>query len=145
MPAQESVDSRYPSAIVTSSLVPSARTPIITSRHTLSCSKRTLTWMPSTHTYTKSTSASERASKPFASSCHWLVSRVTTEAESPDPVPRNCSNAGVKSPDESPCRYSSGSTSTTLGDLRAHAGRIAEANRRRSPVASSTRLSLTRG
>jgi hypothetical protein len=32
-----------------------------------------------------------------------------------------------------------------LGDLRPHAGRITEANRRRSPVTSSTRLSLTRG
>ena len=33
-------------------LGPSARTPIITSRHTLSSSKRTLRWIPSTHTYT---------------------------------------------------------------------------------------------
>ena len=32
--------------------VPSARTPIITSRHTLSCSRRTLRWIPSTHRYT---------------------------------------------------------------------------------------------
>ena len=39
----------------------------------------------------------------------------------------------------------SGSTSATRGDLRAHAGRIAEANRFRSPVAGSVRLSLTRG
>ncbi len=33
----------------------------------------------------------------------------------------------------------------TCGDLRAHAGRIAEENRLRSPVVSSMRLSLTRG
>jgi len=32
-----------------SPLVPSARTPIITSRHTLSCSSRTLRWTPPTH------------------------------------------------------------------------------------------------
>ena len=42
-------------------------------------------------------------------------------------------------------QYSSGSTSATRGDFRAHAGRIAEENRRRSPVSSSIRLSLTRG
>jgi len=36
-------------------------------------------------------------------------------------------------------------TSATRGDFRDHAGKIAEANRRRSPVASSMRLSLTRG
>ncbi len=58
---------------------------------------------------------------------------------------RNCSNAGAKSLLDSPCRYSNGNTSATRGDLRAHAGRIAEANRGRSPVASSVRLSLTRG
>ena len=36
-------------------------------------------------------------------------------------------------------------TSATCGDFRAHAGRIAEENRARAPVASSTRRSLTRG
>ena len=60
-------------------------------------------------------------------------------------MPRNCSSAGTKSHDDRPCRYSSGSTSVIFGDLRHHAGRIAEANRCRSPVTSSTRLSLTRG
>ena len=38
-----------------------------------------------------------------------------------------------------------GNTSATRGLFRAHAGRIAEANRCRSPVTSSIRLSLTRG
>ncbi len=38
-----------------------------------------------------------------------------------------------------------GSTSLIFGDLRHHGGRIAEENRLRSPVVSSTRLSLTRG
>jgi len=33
-------------------VLPSARTPIITSRHTLSASSRTFRWMPSTHRYT---------------------------------------------------------------------------------------------
>ena len=41
--------------------------------------------------------------------------------------------------------HSSGNTSATCGDLRAHAGRIAEENRTRAPVTSSTRSSLTRG
>jgi len=40
--AHDSDDSRNPSASAISSLVPSARTPIITSRHTLSCSRRDL-------------------------------------------------------------------------------------------------------
>ncbi len=66
-------------------------------------------------------------------------------AESPAAEPRNCSNAGTKSPVDSPCRYSSGSTSATCGDFLAHAGRIVLENRLRSPVTSSTRLSLTRG
>jgi hypothetical protein len=80
-----------------------------------------------------------------ASSCHWVVSRVIVGADSPAPEPRNCSNAGPKSLDERPCRYSSGSTSATRGDLRAHAGRIAEENRARTPDSASVRLSLTRG
>src|SRR4051795_11224678 len=66
-------------------------------------------------------------------------------ADRPWPVPRNCSNAGAKSELDRPCRYSSGSTSATRGDLRDQAGRIAEENRLRSPVTSSIRLSLTRG
>jgi hypothetical protein len=46
--AHDSDDSQNPSARATSSLRPSARTPMITSRHTLSASSRTLRWMPST-------------------------------------------------------------------------------------------------
>ena len=66
-------------------------------------------------------------------------------ADSPAPVPRNCSIAGAKSWLDSPCRYNRGSTSATFGDLRAHTGRIAERNRCRCPVTGSTRLSFTRG
>ena len=80
-----------------------------------------------------------------ASSCHCVVSRVIVAADSPASEPRNCSNAGPKSLLDRPCRYSSGNTSATRGDFRDHAGKIAEENRRRSPVASSMRLSLTRG
>lgn len=83
--------------------------------------------------------------KAFASSCHWAVSRVIEDADSPAPVPRNCSSAGPKSLVDRPCRYSSGSTSDTCSDLRAQAGRIAEENRLRSPVSGSIRLSFTRG
>ena len=46
---------------------------------------------------------------------------------------------------DNPCRYSNGSTSATRRLLHDQAGRIAEENRRRSPVVSSMRLSLTRG
>jgi hypothetical protein len=70
---------------------------------------------------------------------------MTTAADRPDPLPRKLSSAGTKSWLDNPCRYSSGSTSLIFGDLRHQAGRIAEANRLRSPVTSSTRLSLTRG
>jgi len=80
-----------------------------------------------------------------ASSCQSLVNLVIVAADRPWLVPRNCVNAGPKSELDRPCRYSSGSTSATRGDLRAHAGRIAEANRFCSPVAGSVRLSLTRG
>jgi hypothetical protein len=73
------------------------------------------------------------------------VSRVITAADSPAAEPRNCPRAGTKSPDDRPCRYSSGSTSVIFGVLRAHGGKIAEQNRIRSPVAGSARLSLTRG
>ena len=59
--------------------------------------------------------------------------------------PRNCPSAGTKSPVESPCRYSSGSTSVIFGVLRHHGGRIAEENRARWPVSGSMRRSLTRG
>ena len=86
-----------------------------------------------------------RCPKAWASSCHCAVSRVIADADSPAPEPRNRSSAGAKSLVERPCRYSSGSTSVICGDLRAHAGRIADENRCRSPESGSTRLSLTRG
>ena len=38
-------------------------------------------------------------------------------ATGPRSEPRNCSNAGPKSPEDRPCRYSSGSTSATRGRL----------------------------
>ena len=74
-----------------------------------------------------------------------MVSRVTVAADNPAPEPRNCSNAGAKSNEDNPCRYSNGNTSATFGDFRDHAGRIFEENRSRSLVSGSTRLSLTRG
>jgi hypothetical protein len=46
--AHDSLDSRNPSETAMTSFFPSARTPIITSRHTFSCSRRTLRWIPST-------------------------------------------------------------------------------------------------
>ena len=58
---------------------------------------------------------------------------LITGADSPAVEPRNCPSAGTKSPVDSPCRYSSGNTSVIFGVLRHHGGRIAEANRRRSP------------
>ena len=52
-----------------------------------------------------------RSRKAFASSCHWVVSRVIEVGGSPAPDPRNCSSAGPKSLMASPYRYSSGKTS----------------------------------
>ena len=60
-------------------------------------------------------------------------------------MPRNWPSAGHEVTRDSPCRYSSGSTSVIFGVLRAHGGKIAEENRFRSPVSGSVRLSLTRG
>ena len=71
--------------------------------------------------------------------------RVIVEADRPAPEPRNCSSAGPESLLDRPCKYNNGSTSATCGDFRAQAGKIAELNWTRSPVASSMRLSLTRG
>jgi hypothetical protein len=73
------------------------------------------------------------------------VSRVITAGDRPAEEPRNWPSAGTKSPDDRPCKYSRGSTSVIFGVLRHHGGRIAEENRRRSPVTGSVRLSLTRG
>jgi hypothetical protein len=70
---------------------------------------------------------------------------VITAADSPADEPRNWPRAGTKSPDDRPCRHSSGSTSVIFGIFRAHDGTIAEENRFRSPVSGSVRLSLTRG
>jgi hypothetical protein len=68
-----------------------------------------------------------------------------TAADSPAAEPKNASNAGTKSPVDSPCRYSSGSTSATLGLLRHQGGRITDRNRIRSPLTGSVRRSSTRG
>ena len=62
----------------------------------------------------------------MASSFHCVVSQVIVVADKPAPEPRNCSNAGPKSLVDKPCRYSNGNTSVICGDLRTHAGRIAE-------------------
>jgi hypothetical protein len=70
---------------------------------------------------------------------------VIVAADNPWLVPKNCSNAGAKSLVDRPCRYGSGNTSAVCGDFGAQAGRIAEENRHRCPVASSMRSSLTRG
>jgi hypothetical protein len=70
---------------------------------------------------------------------------VITAGDRPAELPKNWPSAGTKSPDESPCRYSSGSTSVIFGVRRHHGGRIAEENRRRCPVSGSVRRSLTRG
>lgn len=117
---------------------------MITSRHSFSWASRTFRWIPSAHTYTKSVPDRSRFWKASASCCHWRVSRVIEAADNPAPVPRNCSKAGLKSFVDSPCRYSSGNTADMSADLRAHRGKIAEANRRRWP-SSSVRLSWTRG
>ncbi len=84
-----------------------------------------------------------RPAKARCSPCRVWVSRAITGADRPAELPRNWPSAGPKSEVDSPCRYSSGSTSVTFGLLRHQAGRIAEANRARSPVAGSTRLSFT--
>ncbi len=68
-----------------------------------------------------------------------------TAADSPAQEPKNASRAGTKSPVDSPCRYSRGSTSATLGLRRHHGGRITERNRTRPPVTGSVRRSSTRG
>jgi hypothetical protein len=55
---------------------------------------------------------------------------VITAADSPADEPRNWPRAGTKSPLDSPCRYSSGSTSVIFGVFRAHGGK----NRRTEPL-----------
>jgi hypothetical protein len=116
----------------------------MTRQHSRSSSRRTLKCTPSAHTYTKSRSRRSRSANARCSACHCVVSRVITDAESPADDPKNPASAGAKSPLDMPCKYMSGSTSATFGDLRAQGGRIAERNRHRSPV-SSTRLSLILG
>jgi len=76
------------------------------------------------------------------SSCHRTVSRVITDGDNPAELPKNSVNAGTKSPVDRPCRYSSGSTSLTFGDLRHHGGTIDERNRLRCPEPASTRRSF---
>ena len=64
------------------------------------------------------------------SSCQVSVSLVIVAADRPAAEPRNCPNAGTKSPDDSPCRYSSGSTSLDLRGL----ARPRRQDRRREPL-----------
>src|SRR6516164_6879254 len=80
-----------------------------------------------------------------ASAVHVSASLVTVDDDSPACEPGNWPSAGTKSPLDSPCRYSSGSTSVIFGVFRAHGGKIAEENRFRSPLTGSVRLSLTLG
>ena len=68
-----------------------------------------------------------------------------TDADNPASEPKNSPSAGAKSPELIPCRYINGNTSATFGLLRHHGAMIELLNRHRSPVPSSTRLSLTLG
>src|SRR5713101_4006361 len=117
----------------------------MTSTQSRSSARRTLKCTPSTHTYTKSLSLSDRLEKWRCSSWHWVVRRVITDAERPAELPKNPSSAGTKSPLDMPRKYSSGSTSVTFGDFRHHGGTIELLNWHRSPVSGSTRPSSTRG
>ena len=89
-------------------------------------------------------SRSPRCATPGAAAWSWPGPWPSSMPRSPHSSGRTCSSPASSGGDR-PCKYSSGSTSATRGDFRDHAGRIAEENRLRSPVASSTRLSLTRG
>src|SRR5258707_15667897 len=80
-----------------------------------------------------------------ASAFHVSVSLVITEDDRPADEPRNWPSARTKSPDDRPCRDSSGSTSASCGVLRAHGGKIAAVNLIRPPVPGAVRLSLTPG
>jgi hypothetical protein len=51
------------------------------------------------------------------------ASRPTAAADNPAAEPKNPSRAGTKSPVDSPCRYSSGNTSATLGSCGTTAAR----------------------
>jgi hypothetical protein len=89
--------------------------------------------------------ASDHLLNVVASPWQSLDDLMIVAVDSPWLVPRDCVNAGPKSELDRPCRYSSGSTSATRGDLRTHAGTIAEAHRFRSSVAGAVHLSLARG
>ena len=78
-------------------------------------------------------------------SCHWVVSRVITDGHQPGRAAEELGQRRRESPVDRPCRYSSGSTSLTLGLLRHHGGTIELLNFMRSPVSGSTRSSLTHG
>src|SRR6266571_2571161 len=127
-------------------LGPSRRTPTMTSTHSaLSSPRRTLTWMPSAQQYTYRLADRSRSAKAANSASQEAVSREITEADRPASVPKNSARAGAKSLVDSPCRYSSGSSSVTFGERRAYGGRIIDWKRSRCPVASSIRRSFTRG
>jgi hypothetical protein len=70
---------------------------------------------------------------------------VITDGDNPADVPKNPSRAGANSPDDIPCKYINGNTSTTLGDVRHHGGTIEDLNCIRPPLTGSTRRSFTRG
>lgn len=66
-----------------------------------------------------------------ASSCYWVVNRVTTDAGQPRCRPEELLEGGAKSFDDIPCKYIEGSTSATFGLLRAPGGKIELRNRHR--------------
>ena len=138
--AHDWCDSRNPSVSATSSLRPSARTPIITSRHSFSCSNRIFRRIPSAHRQTSSTLQISLCGEGAGLVLPLVVSRVIDDADRPAPVPRNCMERRSQSPEDRPCRYSSGRTSVICVERPPHAGRIAEENRCRSPVSGSVSL-----
>ena len=120
------------------------RTPIITSRHSFWSSRRTLTWMPSAHRYTKSTPDKSRSANACCSAFHVSVSLVIVEADSPFALPKY-PEGGHEISRREPVQVQQ---RQHRADLRGLA-RPRRQDRRREPLPlagpGSTRLSLTRG
>ena len=94
-----------------------------------SCSSRTIRWIPSTHRYTKSIFDRSRFLERLRLVLPLGGQPGHRRRGQPGPGTEELLNAGVKSNDDNPCKYSNGNTSATFGDFRDHAGRIFDENR----------------
>src|SRR5215813_1829162 len=121
-PNHDSLLSRSPASHASSTFCPSDSAPTITSSAALRSAIPAFTYSPSAHQYTSSSCDKSPCFHCSYSACHMPLSRCSDVADSGAPSPNSPRKASSKSPLDSPCKYSRGSSSPSSWLRRLNSG-----------------------